>query len=224
MKLVVLAGAKKGAAVALKKERLLVGRSREADIRTGSDAISRRHCEFVRGEDGVTVRDLGSRNGTHVNGDKIEGDTLLSHGDEIRIGPLEFRYDSGQPKAAAESTPQKADSAAATSGGTGNGKADKSGEVGEDSISEWLLGPAEADREPASLRETQTFRMDDTQSIEAEESESEETVAESDEAADDSKAGDKKKKPGKLPKMTGPQSKDSREAASNLLRDMARRR
>ena len=47
--------------------------------------MSRRHAEFVRTEDGFTVRDVGSLNGTYVNRDRIDEATLAG-GDEVQIG------------------------------------------------------------------------------------------------------------------------------------------
>ena len=77
MKLVVLAGAKKNAAVPLKKDRFIIGRAKDCSLRAGSDAISRKHCEITRTDNGVMVRDLGSRNGTYVNDERIEGKVPL---------------------------------------------------------------------------------------------------------------------------------------------------
>ena len=84
MKLVVLAGAKTGAAVPIKKDRFIIGRGKDCTLRAGSEAISRNHCELLVTESGVTVRDMGSRNGTYVNDEKIEGVKTLSNGDKLR--------------------------------------------------------------------------------------------------------------------------------------------
>ncbi len=77
----------------------LIGRSKECHLRPSCEAISRRHCEiFVKGEN-VLVRDLGSKNGTFVNGERIETEDIavLRAGDKIQIGPLRFEVvlDSG---------------------------------------------------------------------------------------------------------------------------------
>ena len=51
--------------------------------------VSRQHCEIkVLGED-ITVRDLGSANGTYVNGTRI-AETTLKPGDEVAVGPVKF--------------------------------------------------------------------------------------------------------------------------------------
>jgi predicted component of type VI protein secretion system len=91
LKLIVLAGAKEGLEIPLKKDKFLIGRAKECALRAGSEAISRRHCAIIRRDTGWTVRDLGSRNGTHVNDEKIEAEVPLKPGDELRVGPLTFR-------------------------------------------------------------------------------------------------------------------------------------
>ena len=75
LKLIVLAGAKQGLEIPLKKEKFLIGRAKECALRAGSEAISRRHCAIMRTGDGWTVKDLGSRNGTHVNDVRIAEET-----------------------------------------------------------------------------------------------------------------------------------------------------
>src|SRR5450755_2490341 len=93
LKLIVLAGAKDGTQIPLKKDKFVIGRASECTLRAGSEAISRRHCAILR-SDGVWVaRDLGSRNGTYINDQKIEQPTPLSVGDELRVGPLKFRVE-----------------------------------------------------------------------------------------------------------------------------------
>jgi pSer/pThr/pTyr-binding forkhead associated (FHA) protein len=52
-----------------------------------SGLVSRQHARFVVGRSGATLVDLGSKNGTLVHGRRIEGETRLNDGDEIRIGP-----------------------------------------------------------------------------------------------------------------------------------------
>ena len=91
LKLIVLAGSKEGLEIPLKKDKFLIGRAKECALRAGSEAISRRHCAIIRREKGWTVRDLGSRNGTYVNDEKITTEVPIKDGDELRVGPLKFR-------------------------------------------------------------------------------------------------------------------------------------
>ncbi len=89
-KLIVATGKSAGRAIVLKRPRLLIGRAEECDIRPLSEEVSRRHCQVLKESDHVAVEDLGSRNGTFVNGKLIEAKTLLHDGDRLRVGSLEL--------------------------------------------------------------------------------------------------------------------------------------
>jgi two-component system response regulator AtoC len=67
---------------------LLFGRSRTANVQIESDRVSRLHAQFRRRGANVTVEDAGSRNGTWVNGQIVQGERPLSSGDEVVVGPL----------------------------------------------------------------------------------------------------------------------------------------
>lgn len=228
MKLVVLAGAKQGTEIPLKKEKFVIGRASDCTLRAGSEAISRHHCAILRGEGGLTVRDLGSRNGTYVNGEKIDAETGLKSGDTVRVGTLEFRIDLGQDLKRTKK-PKVKNVAEAVSRSAG---ADHEPEEIEDDISRWLLGPDPSNS--AASRDTQSMRMDETRTISdipklPEAEPTEEKSAEEQPAAEakDAEAKGKdngKKSYGKLPPIPPKSSKDSREAASDILREMTRRR
>jgi pSer/pThr/pTyr-binding forkhead associated (FHA) protein len=64
----------------------VIGRSAECELRVPSVAASRRHAAVVRRGDDVLVRDLGSTNGTLVNGARIVGERALEAGDRIEVG------------------------------------------------------------------------------------------------------------------------------------------
>lgn len=72
-------------------ERLVVGRADECDIQLDSKAVSRQHCQLVRRGDVHLVQDLGSNNGTFVNGRRIK-EHALSDGDAITVGEFTLRY------------------------------------------------------------------------------------------------------------------------------------
>jgi pSer/pThr/pTyr-binding forkhead associated (FHA) protein len=69
---------------------VLVGRSARCDARISSDRISRRHCCLSRHGDEIEVRDLGSVNGTWINGRLAESGRLRA-GDELSIGHCRYR-------------------------------------------------------------------------------------------------------------------------------------
>jgi len=67
----------------------IVGRRQDCDLCVPLMVISRRHCALNTDGGRLSIRDLGSSNGTLVNGDKIE-EMDLSAGDRVSIGPLNF--------------------------------------------------------------------------------------------------------------------------------------
>lgn len=66
-------------------ESLTVGRSDDCDITLPSGKVSRQHARFSVSDGGITVEDLGSSNGTRLNGRGISGAQALMDGDEVRI-------------------------------------------------------------------------------------------------------------------------------------------
>jgi two-component system cell cycle response regulator len=83
--LVVLQGANVGEMHKLDGPEVVVGRSASATVRLNDDGISRRHCRIVSSEGALIIEDLGSANGTFVNGEEVQ-QLALSDGDKIRLG------------------------------------------------------------------------------------------------------------------------------------------
>jgi len=67
----------------------LLGRRQDCDFCIPLSCVSRRHCEINLDQGKVTVRDLQSRNGTLINGKRIE-EAPMNAGDVLKIGPIEF--------------------------------------------------------------------------------------------------------------------------------------
>ncbi|NQT54322.1 FHA domain-containing protein, partial [bacterium] len=74
--------------IALSRPRLVVGKHPGSDLFLDKISISRQHCEIINANGGFFVRDLGSKNGTWVDGKRITGDTALHHGSHIDLGPI----------------------------------------------------------------------------------------------------------------------------------------
>ena len=70
-----------------------VGRA-GADVELVDPDVSRRHAAFHRVDSGIGIEDLGSRNGTFVNDEKISGIATLSRGDRVRFGNTVWRFDA----------------------------------------------------------------------------------------------------------------------------------
>ena len=91
--LIVIAGTQVGEMIPLRAT-TIIGRGVDADVRLVEDKMSRRHCRLLV-EDGVTyLEDLGSSNGTYVNGTRIARQKL-NDGDKIQVGEttiLKFTY------------------------------------------------------------------------------------------------------------------------------------
>ena len=77
--------------VALQPKETRIGRAPACDIVIDFDQVSRVHASITIGPAFVTLRDLGSRNGTFVNGVGIESQAL-ANGDGIKIGECEMRF------------------------------------------------------------------------------------------------------------------------------------
>lgn len=235
MKLRVLAGAKTGTEIPLKKSKFIIGRASDCTLRAGSDAISRHHCVLLRDGSNVSVRDLGSRNGTYVNDEKITKETQLSSGDTFSAGPLKFVFET-TADIDREKKPKVKDVAEAVARTAENGAKQREDSVHEeDDISRWLLdnGPSDpAKQESQSMHETQAIRMDETHAIGSPQADESETIMAEDlpdaaegEAEGSGKGKKGKKEPGKLPfRPTKPKSENSGQAAADILREMARRR
>ena len=72
--------------VPLERAAFALGTSEENDVVMTDPKVSRLHAVFERFDAGWTIRDLGSRNGTFVNGERITGTRVLRDNDQIRLG------------------------------------------------------------------------------------------------------------------------------------------
>jgi general secretion pathway protein E len=91
--------------VELAGEPVQVGRHPDNAIQFNDDGLSRQHCVFEKTPKGWQIRDLGSRNGTKLNGERVSA-SELSTGDIVRVGTLEIRFlNPEEPKAVAAPAP-----------------------------------------------------------------------------------------------------------------------
>ena len=83
-----------------------LGRHDDCVIRIKSSQVSRRHCELFEVGGQLMLRDLGSSNGTYVNGKRVAGEQPVKHGDELTVGAVTFRVAKlGQPASALPASP-----------------------------------------------------------------------------------------------------------------------
>jgi len=74
----------------------VIGRHPECQLHINSNMVSRKHARVLRSGERFIIEDLGSGNGTFVNGKKLEGPADLKHDDRIKLGPILLRFDNPQ--------------------------------------------------------------------------------------------------------------------------------
>src|SRR5580658_7386873 len=90
-RLVVLSGPLKDSTIPLSEGEVTIGREASNAVAITDPSVSRKHCVVREQEGKFQVRDLGSRNGTLVNGDATQ-EQWLKHGDEIAAGDSSFLF------------------------------------------------------------------------------------------------------------------------------------
>lgn len=125
----------------IRRDRVVIGRQTDCDVRVPAAGISRHHCELTQDDEGLVIRDLGSSNGTWVNQERVESQRL-SAGDLISFGSYVFVvridgepaeidpehcYEDGLPEAeGAVEPPRVAQSGGAATAGAGGAGDDSS--------------------------------------------------------------------------------------------------
>src|SRR5262245_11745405 len=74
---------------------LLIGRGRDCDLRLLVADVSRHHCLIRVANNEATVEDLGSSNGTYLNGQRVRSQTALHSADMLQVGACRFVVDLG---------------------------------------------------------------------------------------------------------------------------------
>lgn len=87
--LIVEKGPRTGMTYLLRSGNTTVGRHPESDIFLNDVTVSRHHCRFVVADDGISVEDSGSTNGTYVNEERVDRAELQA-GDEVLVGRFHF--------------------------------------------------------------------------------------------------------------------------------------
>lgn len=68
----------------------VLGRHSDCDVHVSGNEVSRHHCKIHLKPNGLTIEDLGSANGTYVNGKRVDNSTTIKPGDELRIDNVRF--------------------------------------------------------------------------------------------------------------------------------------
>jgi pSer/pThr/pTyr-binding forkhead associated (FHA) protein len=100
--LIVQRGPQSGSRFLLDADVITAGRHPDSDIFLDDVTVSRRHAEFLRrGIGAFSVKDVGALNGTYVNRERIEGEVMLSGGDEVQIGKYRLVFFASAPASGA---------------------------------------------------------------------------------------------------------------------------
>ena len=81
--------------IRVEKEEFLIGRSPDCDLCLPLAAVSRHHCMLRVTPDEVTVADMGSSNGTYLNGQRVRSQAVVRSGDELQVENFFYLVDLG---------------------------------------------------------------------------------------------------------------------------------
>jgi predicted component of type VI protein secretion system len=99
-----------GTPVEIGKDLILVGRKEDCDVRLDHKSVSKQHCVIVKTDGLLLVRDLGSTNGTRVNGQRVRRAALLPN-DQLQIASLRYsvQFATDEPPASPDDYTQQLD-------------------------------------------------------------------------------------------------------------------
>ncbi len=221
VKLRVIGGKNDGREIKIGVPEFVIGRGEEAHLKPSSDLISRMHCSLKVQNGMVTIADMGSRNGTYVNGQKLDGAHQAKSGDTLRVGRLQFEVivDHGEPGNKKPRVDGVAEAAARTA-------AASNGMLDEDSITDWLS--SNVDEQRRSLQDTTHFSLDNTPTkmfVRSDEiADESSSPAHPDEIGESDSRSGKKERYKKLPPREAAKSDSTKGAADDVLRKFFNRR
>jgi len=96
-RLVVLSEGIAGRTYDLKVDKTTVGRVEDNAFQIAESSVSSHHCEILLQGSEVIIKDLGSTNGTFINGQKVTTQSPIKSGQILRLGQVEIRFESGDP-------------------------------------------------------------------------------------------------------------------------------
>ena len=210
----IIGGKNDGREIKISVPEFIIGRGDDAHLKPASDLVSRRHCSIKVADGKVTIADMGSRNGTFLNGEPLKGSHVAKPGDRIRVGRLQFEMVIDAAKPSAKKKPVKSAVEAASR------TVEKKKASLEDSITDWLVDDSDESPfgdEDLNTQDTVQFSNAETQEfIKKAELEKEEEQGSSVNVEVDP--------PGKLPPVPKSSHVDSTDAAGDVLKKFFNRR
>src|SRR5258708_420746 len=97
----ILTGENKGRSYELAGDQLVIGREPYCDIVLPSRSVSRQHARIERRPDGFYIEDLGSLNGTYVNGHRVSERTKLNDQDRVQLYETVMTFFEASPESVA---------------------------------------------------------------------------------------------------------------------------
>src|SRR5882672_3449119 len=94
-RIVLLSEGFNGRTYELKTDKTTVGRVSDNAFEIPEASVSSHHCEIIQRGSEILIKDLGSTNGTFINGEKIE-EAVLKPGQILRVGMIEMRLETGE--------------------------------------------------------------------------------------------------------------------------------
>ena len=212
----VVGGKSDGREIKISVPRFVIGRGDTAHLRPSSDLVSREHCEILVGDGSVIINDMGSRNGTFVNGKQLAHKHKAKSGDSLRVGRLQFEVVIDPVKASTKK-PRVAGVVEAAS----RTAASKKKMSLEDSITDWLSDDDDDDEDRRSIAGSETVQLN------IEETTVFGTIAKKEKDEDEEDAEEtegKNKDKSKLPPIPKFKHESSTSAADDVLKKFFNRR
>jgi len=217
----IIGGKNDGREIKISVPEFVIGRGDTAHLKPSSDLVSRRHCSVKVVEGKVIVADMGSRNGTFVNGNQLKAEHIAKPGDRIRVGRLQFEIVMDAAKASNKK--DKVKNAVEAASRTVESKQPSSL---EDSITDWLTDDSDAspfdddDDEDFNPQDTVQLSTAETQEFLVKDKDDDSENDKESETAADERADGK----GKLPPVPKNEHVDSTNAAGDILKQFFNRR
>ena len=160
VKLVVSSGSRAGQAISINVPKFFIGRADDCHLKPKSELISRYHCAIISEKGGyVAIRDLQSKNGVFINGERVFGEKEVKAGDKIVVGPLEFVIQvsvsvQGEKKPKVESVKEavvRTVEVASQPAVTTQAFQEEGGEEGDNDVTDWLMSDDDEVQETATV-------------------------------------------------------------------------